>query len=626
MTDSTRELINKITEILKDEQTDNGSWDYPFDTGVKTDAYMIILLRTLEINDEDLIRKLTERILSKQEKNGSWKLYNDEKDGNLSYTLEAYYALLYSGFYSKHSSRIRMAKSFILKNGGMEKAEMFTKILLALTGQYKWPAFFPLPVELILLPLSFPINFYDFSVFGRANLAPIMILSAKKYSRKTKGSPDLSDLFVKRTNEFFSEGEKRGFENIFSIIEHGIKSILMAPRQIHSYAIERAKQYMFNHLESDGTFYSYFSATFLMIFALMSLGYKKDDPVILKAVDGLKAMECTIDGYPHMQYTTANVWNTTLISFTLQNAGLPPSDPTIIAANEYLLERKHYKYGDWVINNPGILPGGWGFSDINTFNPDVDDTTAALRAFSPLVTENSAILSSWDRGTNWAISMQNDDGGWPAFERNVDKKIMNLLPIDRVRFLVSDASSADLTGRTLEFLGNYTNMPKKSKKIRDGVKWLTADQKKDGSWYGRWGICYIYGTWAAVTGLMATGIDRQHKSIQKATSWLKKIQNKDGGWGESCNSDLENKYVPLQKSHITQTAWALDALIASENLPTPEIEAGVRYLLQSYDHKDWTWYYPVGQGMGGSFYIHYHSYQYIFPLLAIANYEKKFHR
>ena len=623
MTYSTEELINKITEILKDEQTADGSWNYPFDTGVKTDSYMIILLRTLEINDEDLILRLTERILSKQEKDGSWRLFFDEKEGNLSYTVESYYALLYSGFYSKSDTRLRRAKSFILKNGGMEKAEMFTKVLLALTGQYKWPTFFPLPVELMLLPLSFPINFYDFSVFGRANLAPIMILAAKKYSKKAKGSPNLSDLFATRKNEFFSAKEKRSFENIFSIIDHGIKSILMAPGYVRSYAIERAKQYMLNHLEPDGTFYSYFSSTFLMIFALMSLGYKKDDPIILKAVDGLKKMECTIQGYSHMQYTTANVWNTALISYALQNAGVPPSDPTIVAANEYLLERQQYKYGDWVIHNPDPLPGGWGFSDINTFNPDVDDTTAALRAFSSLVTENSALRSSWDRGSGWALSMQNDDGGWPAFEKNVDKKLMDLLPIEKARFLVSDASSADLTGRTLEFFGNYTNMPKKNKNIINGVDWLLANQKKDGSWYGRWGICFIYGTWAAITGLIATGVDRKNKSIQKAIAWLKKVQNKDGGWGESCNSDIKNTYVPLHKSHITQTAWALDALIAAENQLTPEIEAGIRYLLHSFDNEDWTWDYPVGQGMGGSFYIHYHSYRYIFPLLALANYEKK---
>lgn len=626
MANSTRELINKIAGMLKEDQTADGSWDYPFDTGAKTDAYMIILLRTLEINDEDLIHRLTERIISKQEKNGAWKLFYDEKEGNLSYTVEAYYALLYSGFYSKSDTRMRLAKRFILKNGGIERSEMFTKVMLALTGQYKWPAFFPLPVELILLPLSFPVNFYDFSVFGRANLAPIMILAAKKYSKKTRNSPNLSDLFVSRTDEFFSAEEKREFIQLFAIIEHGIKSLLMAPQYLRSLAIERAKQYMLNHLEPDGTFFSYFSSTFLMILALLSLGHKKDDPIIVKAVNGLKAMECTIQGHTHMQYTTANVWNTGLISFALQNAGISPADSTIVAANEYLLERQHHKYGDWVIHNPSALPGGWGFSNINTFNPDVDDTTAALRAFSPLVTENSALRSSWDRGTGWVLSMQNDDGGWPAFEKNVDKKIMNLLPIDKARFLVSDSSSADLTGRTLEFFGNYTNMQKKSLKIKRGFDWLVADQKKDGSWYARWGICFIYGTWGAVTGLMAAGMNREHKSIRRAVSWLKKIQNKDGGWGESCNSDIENTYVPLGKSHITQTAWALDTLIAAENGPTPEIEAGIQYLLRSYDQEDWTKDYPVGQGMGGSFYIHYHSYRYIFPLLALGNYEKKFKR
>ncbi len=190
----TEQLISRLVQQLKNDQTPDGSWDYPFETGISTDAYMIILLRTLEINDEDLIRELTERILSKQEANGAWKLFHDEGDGNVSATVEAYYSLLYSGYVSKEDNRLLAAKKFILANGGLEKSHMFTKIMLALTGQYPWPAYFPIPVEIILLPLHFPINFYDFSVYGRANLAPIMILANKKYVKTTKRSPNLSDL------------------------------------------------------------------------------------------------------------------------------------------------------------------------------------------------------------------------------------------------------------------------------------------------------------------------------------------------------------------------------------------------------------------------------------------------
>ena len=158
-----------------------------------------------------------------------------------------------------------------------------------------------------------------------------------------------------------------------------------------------------------------------------------------------------------------------------------------------------------------------------------------------------------------------------------------------------------------------------------GVDWLFHDQEKDGSWYGRWGICYIYGTWAAITGLMASGVDPKHPAVQKAVDWLTHIQNRDGGWGESCKSDLHSTYIQLGSSNITQTAWALDALISVAENPTPIIDAGISNLLESHDNDDWTITYPVGQGMGGGFYIHYHSYQYIFPLLTLAHYVEKFH-
>ena len=244
-----------------------------------TDAYMIILLRTLGINDEDLILDLTERIFSKQADNGAWKLFHDEESGgNVSTTIEAYYSLLYSGYATKEDKRLKAAEKFILAQGGIEKSHMFTKILLALTGQYSWQSHFPIPVETMLLPPSFPVNFYDFSVFGRSNLAPIMILASTKYSKKTKRSPDLSNLYVARADDFFNWDQTRESKRIFSTIENGIKSLIGFPEHIHALAIHRAKQYMLDHIEPDGTLYSYFSSTFLMIFALLSLGHSKKDP------------------------------------------------------------------------------------------------------------------------------------------------------------------------------------------------------------------------------------------------------------------------------------------------------------------------------------------------------------
>jgi len=616
----TKTSIDWIVKTLRKDQTSDGSWNYPFDTGISTDAYMIILLRALKIHDEELIQGLSKRILSKQEQNGAWKLFYDEGEGNITATVEAYYALLASGYYSKDDKSLKAAKRFIITYGGLNKVSIFTKIMLALTGQLKWPSRSPLPIEVILLPRFLPVHFYSFSSFGRANLTPIMILSAKKFTLSLEGSPNLSDLKQHR-DEDNQWNYSREWRSLLYIIEEGIKRLIGVPGELRNFAIDKAKNYMLGRIEADGTFLSYFSSTFLMIFALLSVGYKRTDPVIMKAIDGLKAMKCEINSLPHMQYTTANVWNTALISTALQSAGITADDPMIKESNRYLLSRQHHKYGDWIIQNSNSLPGGWGFSDVNSIHPDVDDTTASLRSIVKIARTEKA---AWDRGVSWTLSMQNDDGGWPAFERNTDSMLLKLLPFEKGEFLLLDPSSADLTGRTLEFLGNYTTLSKNHPLIKKAIGWLWKDQRKDGSWYGRWGICYTYGTWAAITGLRAVGVSNSDPHIQKAASWFTLIQNPDGGWGESCHSDIKQKYIPLGSSTLTHTAWALDALISLSDKPTKEIEKGMAYLTNSLKNNDWTTHYPKGQGMGGAFYIHYHGYRYIFPLITLAHYQKKY--
>ncbi|MBM7644160.1 sporulenol synthase [Scopulibacillus daqui] len=617
--------INRMTHQLVREQERDGSWHYPFETGISTDCYMIILLRTLELDDEVLIKQLAERILSKQASNGSWKLFYDEGDGNLTATVEAYYALLYSGYFDKQDPQMQKIKHFILSKGGITKVHMFTKIMLAMTGQYRWP-FFPVSVEFMLLPHSFPINLFDFSVYGRANIVPILILANYEFSKTTEQSPDLTDLFLRREErnrkERFFADERGVFNTIVDAINQGIDKLIGLPEHLHAMALKRAEQYMLERIEPDGTFYSYFSSTFLMIFALLARGYSSRDSLIMRAIQGLKSMICRIDGHIHCQYTTATVWNTALMSYALQEAGVPYTSDAIRKANQYLLSRQHVKYGDWVIHNPNAAPGGWGFSNINTINPDNDDTTASLRAIRTAAIEQADYREAWDRGIDWVISMQNNDGGWAAFEKNVDKKILNLLPVEGAKDLLTDPSTVDLTGRTLEFFGNDTQLNIHYSRIQRGVNWLLGSQNKDGSWIGRWGV-YIYGTWAAVTGMLAVGISPLHPSVQKGLKWLCAIQNPDGGWGESSRSDIEKRYVPLKASTRTHTAWALDALISAENKATPEINRGIKFLIE-HKEKDWTASYPKGRGMAGAFYIDYHCYEYVWPLLALAHYKKKF--
>jgi len=216
---------------------------------------------------------------------------------------------------------------------------------------------------------------------------------------------------------------------------------------------------MLARIEEDGTLYSYFTTTFLMVFALLALDYPRDHPVIVKAVNGLKGMVCRTNAFYHLQETTSTVWDTALITHALQEAGLPFTHPTVQKAASYLLKRQHTKYGDWQVHNPDGRPGGWGFSGINTINPDVDDTTASLRALYHLADSQPELYRPpWQAGLKWVLSMQNDDGGWPAFEKNTGKFWPNYLPIPDAKPVWTDPSSADLTGRTLEFLGRFAGM------------------------------------------------------------------------------------------------------------------------------------------------------------------------
>ncbi|WP_338080750.1 prenyltransferase/squalene oxidase repeat-containing protein [Cohnella luojiensis] len=293
------------------------------------------------------------------------------------------------------------------------------------------------------------------------------------------------------------------------------------------------------------------------------------------------------------------------------------------SAGRYLLTKQQTRLGDWSrrIKNP--FPGGWGFSDINNINPDIDDTTAALRAIRNLGTRRVEYQEAFNKGLQWVLSMQNDDGGWPAFEKNIDNSLLTMLPFNGADAAAIDPSTADLTGRTLEFLGRDAGLTARHLFIRRAVRWLQKNQETDGSWYGRWGICYIYGTWAALTGMLAVGENPEHPSIQRGVEWLLSIQNPDGGWVESCTSDQEKRYIPLRQSTLSQTAWALDALVAYYPKPNSAIEKSVQYLLNTMDKADQE-IYPTGAGLPGYFYIRYHSYPYIWPLLALSHYKSKY--
>ncbi|WP_019638897.1 squalene--hopene cyclase [Paenibacillus fonticola] len=621
--------IKRLTTALLQRQRENGSWHFCFENGTAIDAYVIILFRVLGIENETLIRQLHDRILAEQQPEGCWKWFFDEAEGNLSASVEAYYALLYSGYSQATDEPMQRAKRYILAQGGVGKVtNLLTKAVLAATGQRKWPRSIScIPLEILLFPAYFPINFFDFSGYSRVHLTPMLIMADKHFSIKGAHTPDLSDL-SNLTGRPMDEDEQlpRGYQDMLDGIQAGLKELIGIPQKIHEAAATKAEQFMLQRIEADGTLYSYASSTILMIFALLAHGYDRQHPRITRAIQGLTAMQCRrYNGKTTIQNSPSTVWDTALLAYALQEAGIAADHPAIRRAASYLLSRQQHKTADWSLHNPGTPPGGWGFSETNTINPDVDDTTAALRAIAGLSHTSPASLEPWNRGLNWVLSMQNNDGGWPAFERNTNNELLTWLAIDGAKSAAIDPSEADLTGRTLEYLGNFAGLDTRHEFIKRGVKWLTQHQEKDGSWYGRWGVCYIYGTWAAMTGLAAVGLPASDTALQKGVRWLASIQNLDGGWGESCHSDRLQRYFPLGNSTPSQTAWALDALIAVHTQPMPVINGGVRRLIALlHEDIDWKSTYPTGAGLPGHFYTHYHSYRYIWPLLTLSHYRRKY--
>ncbi|CAG9622501.1 squalene--hopene cyclase [Sutcliffiella rhizosphaerae] len=611
-----------VNELLQ-KQTVKGSWNFCFEGTVMTDAYMIILIRVLQIkNEEELVKKLVHQIIARQEKEtGVWKIFSDEKEGNVNATIEGYYSLLYSGYVSRNEPLMKKAENYIRRKGGLTKSDWLTRVMLALTGQISWPAIIrSIPIEIMLLPKWAPVNIYHLVGYARVHWVPIIICSNKNSSFTTSKTPDISHLQTRTRDEDPSDGIR--------IIHHFVNSFVQkladAPETLRKKSYSKAEAYIKNRIEENGILYSYFSASFFMVFAFLSLGYDRNHPSIQKAFQGMKSYIFQDKDFIHVQNSPSTVWDTSLLTAAMLQAGVPKNHEAIQNARNYILSRQQTKYGDWSLKNQNVQPGGWGFSDINTMIPDVDDTTAALRVVTPFVELDAKYKNAWERGITWLLSMQNDDGGWAAFEKNTDNYLLFLIPFkyeDRVLF---DPSTADLTGRTMYFLGKYTTVSPHSKAIRHSKEWLLKNQKADGSWYGRWGNCYIYGTWAAVTGMTAIGETRQSPSLQKGVEWLYSIQNEDGGWGESCQSDWNQKYVPLHASTPSHTAWALDALIAASDESSPGIEMGIRTLLHLLKSDDWRIKYPTGAGIPGGFYIRYHSYNYIWPLQTLSHYRNKF--
>lgn len=617
-----RQEIGRLAGELIALQADDGSWRFCLDSGISGDAFLIALLRAQKWEEPQLMRALAARIAARQEADGSWKRYPDEPVGNLEATVEGYYALLLSGLHHEREERLARARAFIIGKGGLGQVRsMLTQVLLAATGQAEWPGSLRLPIEFLLAPVWFPANLFDLSGHARVHLVPIMMMASRQYAAGSSDLPDLSSLFLGGSRKFEHDGG--WLARLMKLLSH----LPLPASPLQGASMRKAETFLLERIEPDGTLLTFPTATILMMFALEAQGYDRESEVMKRALAGVKSVVWHDEpaGEAHLQLATSTLWDTAQLAGALQEARLPEARPALERAAGYILERQQSSYGDWKLRNPGVKPGGFGFSDVNTLYPDTDDTAAALRAVRASANRDLAQRARWQDGLRWLITMQNDDGGWPAFERGVDHPLIaSAIPFEGSKSIVLDPSEPDLTARVVVFLCRTPGLTGNREAVQRAVDWLLGMQKPDGSWKGRWGICFVHGTAAVIQALLAAGVPADHQAVQLALRWLLDVRSGDGGWGESCASDEAGRHVALRASTPTQTAWALEALIEAYDRPIPEIDAGIECLIRLLHENDWRASYPTGGGLPGSLYLRYHSDRYSWPLLALAKYRNKY--
>ncbi|MBI1870990.1 MAG: squalene--hopene cyclase [Chlamydiae bacterium] len=625
------QAIDSARNHLLSLQHPQGHWvaELKADTTLPSDY--ILMMHFMEIQNPEKIRKLSNFILKNQLLDGSWNIYPNGP-GDISATVKAYAAFKLAG-YAAHEPFMKKAREAISRLGGVEACNSFTKIYLALIGEYNWSAVPVIPPEIVLFPNWFYFNIYEISSWSRAIVIPLSIMSAVRPVRPVLPGRGIDELFegAKRPKKIhFSKENIFNWKNFFLLIDQILKGYEKSPvKPFRKLVVKKAASWMLERLQMSDGLAAIYPAMVNSVFALSVLGYDRHHHLVKRALQQLEELEVVEGDMIWLQPCFSPVWDTGLSLVSLTESKMDPGHPSLKKAAQWLLDKEVKHSGDWKVKNPKIMPGGWYFEFQNEFYPDVDDTIIVLLALKRLHDQAASwpqdliveIESAMRRGLLWVKSMQNQDGGWGSFDRDNDRMIFTKIPFADHNAML-DPSSADITGRVLEMFSAFS-WDKKNTQCAKAIKYLKGEQESDGSWYGRWGVNYIYGTWQVLKGLNCIGEDMTNPLYQKAAEWLRSVQNQDGGWGESCLSYDDPSQKAKGPSTPSQTAWALMGLFASGDTTSQNVQQGITYLLKT-QKKDSSWdEIPfTGTGFPRVFYIKYEYYKIYFPLFALAYYAR----
>ena len=638
--------ISSAREYLLSLQHPDGYWCAELEADSMLEADYIFLHTLLESGDPGRLKRAFTEMMRYQNEDGSWSIYPGGP-GNISLSVKCYFAAKLMGV-GPYDPSLEKCREWILAHGGVIACNTFTKMYLCSLGQYDYDAVPAIPPEIVLFPRWFYFNIYEISSWSRSILIPLAIIYAKKPFKKILPEQGIDELFVGgRANSILRLRVDRkhlfSWRNVFLALDrmtHWFEAVHIRP--LRTLALKRAEKWMLERLEMSDGLGAIYPAMLNAIIALRCLGYSEDDPQVIRARDEFEKLGIEQPPAPEipeptfrMQPCMSPVWDTAQAVYALGEAGVPRNDLRMIKAVDWMLAKEVRHKGDWAVKVRNTDPGGWYFEFNNEFYPDTDDTAQVLLALSRVDNPRERYqISVAERAIRWVLAMQCKSGGWGSFDKDNTKMIFQYIPFADHNAML-DPPTVDITGRILEMLAGY-GYTRADRHVQKAIDFIFNEQEPDGSWFGRWGVNYLYGTFLVLRGLDAIGIDHLEPQIQQAAEWIRMVQNPDGGWGETCGSYDDPDTRGIGPSTPSQTAWALLGLLAAGDDRSDSIAKGVRWLL-TRQLPSGGWDESTGEGAARQalytgtgfprvFYLAYTNYRDYFPLLALTNYKRAMER